>query len=403
MNSNKAHKHFRIANKSPEEIKDYFKDLTPRHLDLEEFKHHLKALNRNVRRGQDLSICLKMMANAFKKTRNINKKSEFKDFLDGNIHLWIDAAEKSGLENFPARSLATMMWSLATINVWPGRDFVSKWGMAAGKYLHSNYSDRFNAIDMAQITHALCLFDAQYDHIDMADTIDHMLELMEDMDDLDHKQLHVYEDACHWVGRPVTMDIPPRGNTMSRSEGILADWLKKAGADLELGRYIPCDDVGHIVDIPMIWDDKPVLAEYDGPTHFNRHPHHSTAPKLAKYDASTAFQTRLLRTLHPDMHVLRIRYTEFDLLEGMKPEHIRLHLRSMLNDLVAQPPGCYVSEIKGTRLKARPMTTTPKRVIINGPSSRQTADTGHACASSPQDPQNSSEAPHNPLADLVPA
>ena len=346
------------------EYVQYFTDLRADSFNAKEFRDAWNAL---ADKDLSLGMMVRMLdgtAKLFRHMSNLGRKSELKDFLDDNMQIWIDHAEGKTFEKLTPNALASAAWALSTINVWPGREFMGKWALAAGRFACPESHKSFDAYQTSQIIHALCLFDAQYEQFDMTDTIDYMLNMLEEFRGLKDAQRQIYQDACNWIGRDAILD-PAKGNqTVSRSEEKIADLLRLAGADLAKGKYITSSDLSHIVDIPLLWKGRPVLVEYDGPSHFNRAPNHRKGEDLTRFNSSTAFQTRLLRTLHPDVHILRFRYTEFKEIQSLPASEQLKTIRSMMDGLVqGNDPDCYVSDKIDGNFTTRPLKTRPKRVV----------------------------------------
>ena len=284
----------------------------------------------------------------------LRKREKFRASIAANMPNWLGALEqKGGWSTVLSLDISKVMEGFARLNFWPDERHMNE--------IRTVIKNLGNHIDSLMILHGFNLYNAQTDNPIIRkrnDAVRHIL-LGRFEDSCNRKELPLrmkgpYLSSCASLSRTPFLSFKEnktakKGEIISGSEIRLKNYLTDAGATIiENHEYLGCE-TGNRPDIICEWNGNLIIIETDGPSHFDQMPNLGERNSEA-LNASTHFRMeRTLSVLRQNRHqksplyILSFGCMEINLLDKLRSDSRAFKLARVLNNLVEQTPGSYVS------------------------------------------------------------
>lgn len=338
----------------------YFLKLRDGRLNIEEFKRHWETLGTDVFNPKQLSVIL---YSAARKIEFIGPDdyTELIDFLYGQkqLNLWSDQA-KEALPLFNTRDLSQSLWSLAKIAVIPSLDFVQNMKDRSLEMMRN-----FNAYDLTDILWSFSHMGIHPGADFMKSATNRLNELLPGFTKIDYtkaiRSLTILSALQNnRIPSGFMKTLLKRENSFSM-DSVLAMQLDMAGLWYDLPQYrkdlVPVNDMPSRlkqvlqasfnaqndnisgfgdarakIDFAFTGYKTPVLLQAD---YTGRYIYDIDAEKL-RYNGLTQFQNAVLKILHPEAAMIRLRDPATAVISG---DETLSRLRDVFNKAA---PGQYM-------------------------------------------------------------
>ncbi len=252
----------------------------------------------------------------------------------------------SQIDSFTPDELILTIRSFAKLGIVPEKQFMQGWVSAIGHHVKELTDD-----DMATLARCMAVFHVISDDPQYRQVGEFFLDSLNGKG-MSQKFISKANQARLLFDRPLKKTrvggTDERGSSWETS---LEFAFRQKGFENQ-GGFI--SQLNRKVDFHLKYDGREIIIEADGPSHFIK----DEPLEKFHFNGSTLLQTALLRKLHPDAVIIRLRYLDMNGFKAL--HHADPHDQGTLADKLAElfkttPPGAYQTEFEHDELLLKPV------------------------------------------------